>query len=147
MEEAVHNALSYMMKRTPPSVHYEVENTSKSDIFGYINEPLFNWVIENLVKNAIDAMEANGVINITLGKTKEYVFIDFQDSGKGIPSSQFKKIFDPGFTTKKRGWGLGLSLAKRIIDNYHQGKIYVKESELKYGTTFRINLPLEDLSA
>lgn len=106
-----------------------------------INKPLFDWVIENLCKNAIDAMSGEGEITITLKEGKYGdALIDVKDSGKGIPSSKIKEIFQPGFSTKKRGWGLGLTLAKRIIENYHNGKISVKESTLNKGTTFRIVL-------
>ena len=102
--------------------------------------PLFEWVIENLCKNAIDAMDGEGSINIHMTETDERVYIDIEDTGKGIQKSHFSTVFSPGFTTKKRGWGLGLSLAKRIIESYHKGRIYVKHSELGKGTTFRIEL-------
>ena len=102
--------------------------------------PLFEWVIENLCKNAIDAMNGEGRIDIHVAQTDERVYIDVEDTGKGIQKSLFASVFSPGFTTKKRGWGLGLSLAKRIIESYHKGRIYVKHSELNKGTTFRIEL-------
>lgn len=102
--------------------------------------PLFEWVIENLCKNAIDAMNGEGRITIHVAQTAEQAYIDIEDTGKGIHKSHFKNVFSPGFTTKKRGWGLGLSLAKRIIESYHKGRIYVKHSELNKGTTFRIEL-------
>jgi signal transduction histidine kinase len=102
--------------------------------------PLFEWVIENLCKNAIDAMNGEGRIDIHVVQTDERVHIDVTDTGKGIQKGHFQSIFSPGFTTKKRGWGLGLSLAKRIIESYHKGRIYVKHSELGKGTTFRIEL-------
>lgn len=102
--------------------------------------PLFEWVIENLCKNAIDAMDGAGDITIHAQPTDEWVYIDVTDTGKGIQKSHFKSVFSPGFTTKKRGWGLGLSLAKRIIESYHKGRIYVKHSEVNKGTTFRIEL-------
>ena len=101
---------------------------------------LFEWVIENLCKNAIDAMDGEGEITLHVTQTNERVYIDIADTGKGIQKSHFNSVFSPGFTTKKRGWGLGLSLAKRIIENYHKGRIYVKNSELNKGTTFRIEL-------
>ena len=101
---------------------------------------LLEWVIENLCKNAIDAMDGEGEITLHVTQTNERVYIDVTDTGKGIQKSHFNSIFSPGFTTKKRGWGLGLSLAKRIIENYHKGRIYVKNSELNKGTTFRIEL-------
>ena len=102
--------------------------------------PLFEWVIENLCKNAIDAMDGEGSIDIQVMPTDEWVYIDVTDTGKGIQKGHFNSVFSPGFTTKKRGWGLGLSLAKRIIESYHKGRIYVKHSELNKGTTFRIEL-------
>lgn len=102
--------------------------------------PLFEWVIENLCKNAIDAMDGEGSIDIQVMPTDEWVCIDVTDTGKGIQKGHFNSVFSPGFTTKKRGWGLGLSLAKRIIESYHKGRIYVKHSELNKGTTFRIEL-------
>ena len=99
------------------------------------------WVIENVVKNAVDAMEANGKVEVRVKKVPEYVQIDIQDNGKGLPTKLQKRIFEPGFSTKKRGWGLGLSLVKRIVSDYHNGKIFVLESEVGKGTTFRISLP------
>jgi len=105
-----------------------------------INIPLFEWVIENLCKNAVDAMNGEGGITIYIGDKESNVFIDITDTGKGISKKNIKKVFNPGFTTKKRGWGLGLSLAHRIIEEYHKGKIYVKHSEINKGTTFRIEL-------
>ena len=103
--------------------------------------PLFEWVIENLCKNAIDAMDGEGTITLHVAQTDARAYIDITDTGKGIQKNLFKSVFSPGFTTKKRGWGLGLSLAKRIIESYHKGRIYVKHSELNKGTTFRIELP------
>ena len=105
-----------------------------------MNIPLFAWVVENLCRNAVDAMEGKGSINIELSDQQQYVYIDITDSGKGIPRGKQKTIFEPGYTTKQRGWGLGLSLCKRIIEQYHQGKIFVKRSEVGKGTTFRIVL-------
>lgn len=116
------------------------------DIQVPLNRPLFEWVIENLIKNAIDAIppEKKGEITISSGIQSKKIWIEVKDNGKGIPSHQFKKVFRPGFTTKKRGWGLGLSLAKRIIEQYHKGKIYVKDSIVGVGTTFRIELRLPE---
>jgi signal transduction histidine kinase len=107
-----------------------------------LNVPLFDWVIENLLKNAANAIENEGTITINIieNLTKEEVFIDVTDTGKGIARSKFDAVFQPGYTTRKRGWGLGLSLTKRIIENYHSGQIFVKESEIGKGTTFRIVL-------
>jgi signal transduction histidine kinase len=106
-----------------------------------INTHLFEWVIENLLRNALDAMDGKGEILAEVYEDQDYTYIDLSDSGKGIPNSKFKTVFEPGFTTKKRGWGLGLSLAKRIVENYHSGKIFVKKSEEGKGTTFTIQLP------
>ena len=105
-----------------------------------MNAPLFEWVIENLCKNAIDATEGRGHIEITAKEEHDRFVIEISDTGKGIAKNKFKSIFEPGYTTKKRGWGLGLSLAKRIVEKYHKGKIFVKTSEIGKGTTFRIEL-------
>ena len=102
--------------------------------------PLFEWVIENMTKNAVDAMEGKGLLKIDLSKYDDKIIIDLSDTGKGIPKKDFKKVFKPGFTSKKRGWGLGLSLVKRIVEDQHKGKIYVKTSEIDRGTSFRIEL-------
>ena len=105
-----------------------------------MNEPLFEWVIENLCKNAVDAMDGEGKIDIAITEEKDVLIIDITDSGKGISKSKFSTVFKPGYTSKKRGWGLGLTLCKRIIEIYHKGKIYVKSSVIGKGTTFRIIL-------
>ena len=105
-----------------------------------ISAPLFEWVIENLCKNAIDAMDGVGKITIKAFETSTCFAVEVSDTGKGIPKTHFGSVFMPGFTTKKRGWGLGLSLAKRIVEEYHQGRIFVKNSEIGRGTTFRIEL-------
>ena len=105
-----------------------------------LNTNLFGWVLENIMKNAIDAMAGNGRINVRIIQGAKNVFIDISDTGKGISPSKYKSVFKPGYTSKKRGWGLGLSLSKRIIENYHKGKLFIKESELNKGTTFRIVL-------
>ena len=105
-----------------------------------MNQALFAWVVENLCKNAVDAMEGQGNITFHIEEKGKKVRIDVTDTGKGILKSKFKTVFNPGYTTKKRGWGLGLSLVKRIIESYHGGKIYVKSSEIGKGTTFRIEL-------
>ena len=112
------------------------------NITAKINPPLFNWVIENLLRNAVDAIEGRvGKIEISVSEKNDSVTIDIKDSGKGIPKSKFKTVFEPGYSTKKRGWGLGLTLVKRIIEGYHRGKIIVKDSVIGEGTTFRIVLP------
>ncbi|MDO8994941.1 MAG: HAMP domain-containing sensor histidine kinase, partial [Daejeonella sp.] len=107
-----------------------------------INVPLFDWVIENVLKNAVNAIEGAGSIKVEIRENlvKEQVFIDISDTGGGIPRLKFEAVFQPGYTTRKRGWGLGLSLTKRIVENYHQGSVFVKESEIGKGTTFRIVL-------
>lgn len=136
--QIVKNSINYLRSR----ISNKVEITFQTDLQkanANINKPLFEWVIENLVKNAVDAMEGEGKINITLTQENNLNIIEVCDTGKGIPTSRFKTVFEPGFTTKKRGWGLGLSLAKRIIEEHHKGKIYVKSSS-KNGTTFRIEL-------
>lgn len=140
--ESLERNLQYMKRRAPRKVKFHFPS-SKTDapIMAKINPPLFDWVIENLLKNALDAMERKGNITATAFEDAEYVYIDIQDTGKGIPTSKFKTVFKPGYSTKKRGWGLGLSLTQRIIKNYHNGKIFVKSSELGKGTTFRIQLP------
>ncbi len=106
-----------------------------------LNIELFSWVIENLTKNAVDAMEGEGTLTYILNAENGKIILDISDTGKGIPPNKQKTVFKPGYTSKKRGWGLGLSLAKRIIENYHKGKIFVLKSEPQKGTTFRIMLP------
>ena len=134
-------AVNYMLNRTSKKITYSVEDTSTEHIC-LISTPLFEWVIENLCKNAIDAMEGKeGSIDFELFNQEDTLIIEVTDSGRGIERNKFKSIFEPGYTTKQRGWGLGLSLAKRIIEEYHDGKIFVKSSELGLGTTFRIELP------
>ena len=134
------NATNYINKRTSAKVKIETFLPNEP-IPVCLCVPLFEWVVENLCKNAIDAMDGVGYISITLKTNAEgMVTIDVSDTGKGIPKSKFKTIFRPGFTTKARGWGLGLTLVKRIIEEYHEGKIYVKSSEINKGTTFRIEL-------
>ena len=130
-------AFDYYQSRSSKLVEFSLDIKNKEKIYALINTQLFSWVIENLIKNAIDAMQGKGSINIQISsKDSKYIVIDVTDSGKGIPKNLFKKIFDPGFTTKKRGWGLGLSLTKRIVEDYHDGKVFVKKSELGKGTTF-----------
>lgn len=131
--------VDYMQKRAPGKVFISFEKT-KEIVEANISGPLFDWVIENLIRNALDAMEGIGTIIIQLKERDADVIIDVTDNGKGIPKHQISKVFLPGFTTKKRGWGLGLSLSKRIINKYHHGSIFVKQSELNRGTTFRIVL-------
>jgi len=134
------DSVNYMKLRTSKNVIFNVENAQSSGITAQLNIPLFEWVIENLIRNAVDAMNGNGSIHISVSDQTQFVYIDIADTGKGIPKSKYKTVFEPGFTTKQRGWGLGLSLTKRIIENYHSGKIFVKSSEIDKGTTFRIVL-------
>jgi signal transduction histidine kinase len=132
--------VDYMKKRAPGKVNFNLQPEASKEIFCNVSPPLFDWVIENLLKNSLDAMEGSGTITITIEELPDRVHIDLSDSGKGIPRSLHRRIFKPGFTTKKRGWGLGLSLSKRIIEQYHKGEIFVKNSEAGKGTTFRIVL-------
>lgn len=136
--EHVQNMVDYMQKRSAKVSIIYISN--EEDVPVYINGPLFDWVLENLMRNALDAMEAEGKITIEVLNEPQAVKINVTDTGKGIPKHIINKIFSPGFSTKKRGWGLGLSLARRIIEKYHHGSLYVKSSELGKGTTFRIVL-------
>ena len=138
--EVVHNSIAYLKTRTSHRIAYEINPGLETAIYVPINLHLFEWVIENITKNAVDAMGASGKFTANITQENGYVHIDLTDTGKGIPKSKYKSIFRPGFTSKKRGWGLGLSLAERIIKNYHRGKIYVKSSGIDKGTTFRITL-------
>jgi signal transduction histidine kinase len=140
INDVLDEVTSYMKGRISDNI--KVNFSANEKIKLPLNATLFEWVIENLIRNAVDSMDLSGFIKIQLSKDDSWCIIDITDSGKGIPRSEFNKIFKPGYSTKKRGWGLGLSLAKRIIENYHSGKIFVKESELQKGTTFRIQLPL-----
>jgi two-component system, sporulation sensor kinase E len=137
--ETVQQTVSYLQKRVSSKISITI-TTVGADLSARMNRPLFGWVIENLCKNAVDAMAGIGKIEIVLAETKQGVVIDISDTGKGMSKSRAKQIFRPGFSTKPRGWGLGLTLAKRIIENYHGGRIYVKHSEPNKGTTFRIVL-------
>jgi two-component sensor histidine kinase len=138
--EALNSTVSYLKTRSSKKVIFKTSFSANDVIETPLNAALFSWVIENLCKNAIDAMGNNGTITINLHEKENKIYIDVTDTGKGVPKSQFKTIFQPGYSTKKRGWGLGLSLAKRIIENYHSGKIFIKWSEIGKGTTFRIVL-------
>ena len=136
----VHETVNYMRSRLSARVTFTIQPDPHHEIFVPLNLHLFEWVIENLCKNAVDAMDGNGMVNIEITEDVDHIHIDVADTGKGIPKSRFKTIFHPGFTSKKRGWGLGLTLSRRIIENYHAGKIFVKTSTLNKGTTFRIIL-------
>ncbi len=138
--EVVHNSISYLKTRTSRKIEYKISPGLEIGIYAPVNLHLFEWVIENITKNAVDAMGNSGKFTVNIIEENGFVHIDLTDTGKGIPKSKFKRIFNPGVTSKKRGWGLGLSLAERIIKNYHNGKIFVKSSALDKGTTFRITL-------
>jgi len=136
----VQSMVNYIRRRATDKVSISVDAEGEQEIIGMINPPLFDWVIENLLKNALDAMDGRGSINIFIKNETTRVVIDVKDTGKGISKKNIPLVFKPGFTTKKRGWGLGLSLSKRIIDQYHKGELFVKQSEPGKGTTFRIIL-------
>lgn len=137
----IQSMMDYMKKRAGANVQFSLNNnTEDNHISAFISPPLFDWVIENLLKNALDAMEGKGSINVSIEDKAAQIIIDVADSGKGISKQNISKVFKPGFTTKKRGWGLGLTLTKRIVEQYHNGSIYVKQSEPGKGTTFRIVL-------
>lgn len=139
IHEALGHSIDYIRTRASGKVKFLL-NASSTPVFVPLNVPLFDWVIENILKNAIDAMSGAGDIKINITDQQQFVYIDICDTGKGIPKSAYKTIFKPGYTTKSRGWGLGLSLSKRIIEEYHDGHIFVKTSEQNKGTTFRIVL-------
>lgn len=142
----IYNAVDYVKARTSQKIQFSMNLQKNYEYFVPLNENLFEWVIENLCKNAVDAMEGEGKIDVSITEEKEYVNIDIHDTGKGIAKSKFKTVFKPGYTNKQRGWGLGLTLSKRIIEEYHKGKIIVKNSVLGKGTTFRITLRKKTLT-
>ncbi|GAC1308599.1 MAG: HAMP domain-containing sensor histidine kinase [Mucilaginibacter sp.] len=138
--EVVKDFIDYFRVRVSKNINFEM--AGNRDLKAGLNVPLFDWVLENLLKNAVNAIEGKGEIKVEISanKVKKQVFIDITDTGKGIPRSKFETVFQPGYTTRKRGWGLGLSLTKRMVENYHDGQVFVRESELGKGTTFRIVL-------
>lgn len=136
-QEVMLQSAGYLEKRISEKVKL-VFDFPETPVLVQLNESLFSWVVENLTKNAVDAMGGEGIITYSMGEKGRYCFLDIADTGKGLAKSNFNRIFQPGFTTKERGWGLGLSLAKRIVENYHGGRIFVKQSEAGKGTTFRI---------
>jgi signal transduction histidine kinase len=151
---ALQENLDYIARRASAKVQFAFEapgasssgtgagaNSAETELLAMVNAPLFSWVTENLLKNALDAMDGEGRIKVSTGRNNGRIWVDIADSGKGIPKARWSRVFEPGFSTKKRGWGLGLTLVKRIVEEYHQGRIYVKESQLGQGTTFRIELP------
>ena len=138
--ESIEETITYLRPRISTKVEMNI-NTDSKDLDAMMNRPLFEWVIENICKNAVDAMKGKGTINIDiLQDSDKYVIVDITDTGKGMEKNMYKRVFNPGFSTRPRGWGLGLTLAKRIIEGYHGGKIFVKNSEVGKGTTFRIVL-------
>lgn len=137
--EVIDHAVEYVKRRSPAQVTYTV-NYPKRPLLVRMNAPLIEWVVENLCKNAIDAMNGEGTISVTVLQNDSKAFVEIADTGKGIAKSKHKRVFEPGYTTKKRGWGLGLSLAKRIMEQYHKGRIFVKQSAPGKGTTFRMEL-------
>ena len=136
----IETMISYIKRRATDRVSFSLTTGGENDITAMINPPLFDWVIENLLKNALDAMDGKGAVNINIKNETAQIIIDVKDNGKGISNKNIANVFKPGFTTKQRGWGLGLSLSKRIIDLYHKGELFVKQSEVGKGTTFRIVL-------
>lgn len=141
--DLMQGAADYLRPRLSKKVEFNIRRPENGPVSARINEALFGWVLENLFKNAVDAMAGSGQITVDISPEGQHVFIDITDTGKGIPAAKHKAVFQPGYTSKKRGWGLGLSLARRIIENYHSGKIFVKRSEPDKGTTFRIVLKRE----
>jgi signal transduction histidine kinase len=139
IQEVLRDSIDYMKSRTTDKVKYEL-NTENKAIQVPINRVLFQWVVENLCRNAVDAMEGSGSLTISVKEQGKQIHIDFEDSGRGIPKNRQKTVFKPGYTTKQRGWGLGLSLAKRIVEIYHRGKIFVLQSEPGKGSTIRVLL-------
>jgi hypothetical protein len=138
--DTIDENVTYIKARSSKDVEFSIHIEEKDLLFN-INKQLFNWVLENLLKNALDAMNGAGKLSIDISASTSMVYVDVKDSGCGIPKGKFNTIFEPGFSTKRRGWGLGLSLTKRIVEEYHHGKIYVKSSEVNKGTTFRIEMP------
>jgi signal transduction histidine kinase len=138
--QVMEHSVNYIRSRTSDKIIFDVKAPQNADVFAPINVPLFEWVIENILKNSIDAMNGEGKIAVKITDQQQFAYIDISDTGKGISKSAFKTIFKPGYTTKSRGWGLGLSLSKRIIEEYHDGQIFVKSSEPGKGTTLRIVL-------
>jgi signal transduction histidine kinase len=137
---AVNDTMNYLKRRfSNNKFEFDIKIPDR-EIIVPLDAALFSWVLENLTKNALDAMEDHGVLTVEMTEDAENVYIDISDTGKGLQRTMFKQIFQPGYTSKKRGWGLGLSLAKRIVEEYHKGKIFVKSSVVGQGTTFRVSL-------
>jgi signal transduction histidine kinase len=142
--QTIHQVVDYVKKRAPSKVQFIVDDGGQKDIMVLISPPLFEWVVENILKNALDSMEGKGNIIIQLRAASSNAIIDITDTGKGISAANLGKVFNAGFTTKKRGWGLGLTLSRRIIEQYHKGELFVRQSEQGKGTTFRIILKNKD---
>jgi len=140
LNEVVGGSVMYFRKRIPRNVTLDYNGFATDTVKARVNVALFEWVVENLMKNALDALQGHGSIVVTIGSDAKYAWVEVADTGKGIPKSKWKRIFEPGFTTKTRGWGLGLSLSRRIVEEYHKGRIAVVESELGKGTRFRVTL-------
>jgi signal transduction histidine kinase len=137
--QEIASSIDYIRQRSPDRITFRYYHPNEPILYP-LSKPLFSWVIENICKNALDAMTGEGIIIIEISRSRNNILIDFSDTGKGMPKRKFKTVFKPGFTTKSRGWGLGLSLSKRIIEEYHNGRIFVLRSEIDNGTTFRIIL-------
>jgi signal transduction histidine kinase len=140
VNEVVGETVMYFRSRIPRNVTLSYNGLAMAPVKANINVVLFEWVVENLLKNALDAMQGHGDIDVNISATEKTVTIDVSDTGKGIAKNNWKRIFEPGYTTKTRGWGLGLSLSRRIVEDYHRGRIAVVKSEVGHGTTFRITL-------
>ena len=140
INEIVGESVMYFRRRIPRNVSLDYNGLAMAPVQANVNSALFEWVIENLLKNSLDALQGKGRIEVEISASQNWINIDVRDIGKGMPKSNFKKVFEPGFSTKTRGWGLGLSLSRRIVEDYHSGKIFVLESEIGKGTTFRVQL-------
>ena len=140
VNEVVGESVMYFRKRIPRNVTLSYNGLAMAPVKANLNVALFEWVVENLMKNALDAMQGHGELDVNVSSNDKLVIIDVSDTGKGIAKGNWKRIFEPGYTTKTRGWGLGLSLSRRIVEDYHHGKIFVARSEVGHGTTFRITL-------
>ena len=140
IKQVIANVVEYMKKRTSDKVSFHLDFSMEEELIVPVNQELFEWVIENLSKNAVDAMKGEGEVHVYITDNTQFIYVDVKDTGSGIPKSKFKEIFKPGYTTKDRSWGLGLSLSKRIIEEYHNGRLFVNYSEPGEGTVFRIVL-------
>ena len=140
VNEVVGDTVMYFRRRVPRNVTINYGGLAMSPVTAPMNVALFEWVVENLMKNSLDALQGKGTIDVTIGETEHSVYVEVSDTGKGIAKGNWDRIFEPGYTTKTRGWGLGLSLSRRIMEDYHKGKIAVVRSEIGRGTTFRVTL-------